>query len=127
MELEFNIRGESIGRQRDVKPFNVLVLGNFSGNTALSGDVGETIGKRRIIQVDLDNVDEMWTVFAPRLDLQLGTASIEFTPRDIEDFHPDRLYRSLPVFSDAGDAGKTPGSGYGPFRTRRYPRIGCAH
>lgn len=99
MEIEFNIKGESTGRQRDVKPFNVLVLGNFSGNTLLSGETEETIGKRRIIQVDLDNADELWTLFAPRLDLQLGRASIEFTPRDIEDFHPDRLYRSLPIFS----------------------------
>jgi predicted component of type VI protein secretion system len=84
----------------------VLFRSNFSGNIALAGEMGESLGKRRIIQVDLDNADELWTVFAPRLNLQLGKLSIEFAPRDMEDFHPDRLYRSLPVFSRMRDMRK---------------------
>jgi len=101
MELEFKIRGEAAGRRRQEQPFNLLILGNFSGHVAeLAGDAGEAIAKRRIVHVDLDNVDELWSLFHPYLQLQLGSASIEISPGDIDDFHPDQLYRTLPLFGD---------------------------
>jgi type VI secretion system protein ImpC len=106
MDFEFNVRGDASGKRRETKPFNLLVLGNFSGNAAITADTAENIAKRRIIRVDLDTADELWNLLAPRLDLQLGSTSIEFTPRDIEDFHPDGLFRSLPVFSTMRDMRK---------------------
>lgn len=99
MELEFNIRGAARGRPREGLPFNLLVLGNFSGQTlSVSTTADRSIGARRIIQVDLDNADQLWTLFAPFLQLELGSAAIEFSPRDIDDFHPDALFAKLPVF-----------------------------
>ena len=104
MEFEFNIRGEAAGKQRQEQPFNLLILGNFCGQAAeLAGEAGEIIAKRRIVHVDLDNVDELWSLFSPYLQLQLGPLSIEWSPGDIDDFHPDQLYRTLPVFGDLRD------------------------
>jgi len=101
MEFEFNIRGEASGKKREQKPFNLLVLGNFGGKEAADNGVSDgTVAKKRIVCIDLDNADDLWTWFAPRVDLQIGSSSMSFTPRDIEDFHPDQLYRSLPLFGE---------------------------
>ncbi len=77
MDFEFSIRGDATGRRRQEQPFNLLILGNFSGHAAeLVGEAGEAIAKRRIVHVDLDNVDELWSLFHPFLQLQQGPASI---------------------------------------------------
>ncbi len=107
MEFEFNIRGEAAGKRREEQPFNLLILGNFSGQTAeLAGEETESIAKRRIVHVNLDNVDELWSLFSPFLQLQVGSASIEFSPGDVDDFHPDGLYRALSLFGDLRDMRK---------------------
>jgi type VI secretion system protein ImpC len=107
MDFEFNFRGEAAGKRRQEQPFNLLILGNFSGQVAeLAGDAGEAIAKRRVVHIDLDNVDELWSLFSPYLQLQLGVASVEFSPRDIDDFHPDQLYRTLALFGDLRDMRK---------------------
>jgi type VI secretion system protein ImpC len=101
MEFEFNIRGETTGRQREHTPFNLLVLGNFSGHAAqVSGEAGENSAKGRIVGVDLDNIDRLMSHVSPRLSLQTGSTMCEFCPRDIDDFHPDQLFRMLPVFKE---------------------------
>jgi len=104
IKFEFNIRGKAAGKRRQGQPFNLLILGNFSGQAAELA--GEAIAKRRILHLDLDNVDELWSLFAPYLHLQLGSVTIEFSPRDIDDFHPDQLYRTLPLFGDLRDMRK---------------------
>jgi type VI secretion system protein ImpC len=97
MEFEFNIRGEAAGRERRQQPFNLLVLGNFSGQ-AISGEAD--ISSRSILAVDLDSVDALWSALSPGLTLQAGDTRIEFAPRDLDAFHPDQLYRRLPVFQE---------------------------
>lgn len=107
MEFEFNIRGKAAGQRRQQQPFNLLILGNFSGQAAeLAGEAGTAIAKRRIVHLDLDNVDELWSLFSPYLQLQLGPASIELSLGEIDDFHPDHLYRTLPLFGDLRDMRK---------------------
>jgi len=107
MEFEFNIRGKAAGKRRQEQPFNLLILGNFSGHSAeLAGAAGASIAKRRIVHLDLDNIDELWSLFSPHLQLQLGPAFIEMSLGEIDDFHPDHLYRTLPLFSDLRDVRK---------------------
>jgi type VI secretion system protein ImpC len=101
MEFEFNIRGEAAGRKSQGSPFNLLVLGNFSGGAnPAPGSFEQSLAKHRIVKVDLDNLNELWSIFSPALTFQAGSATIEFSPADIEDFHPDQLYRSLPIFTE---------------------------
>ncbi len=107
MEFEFNIRGEAAGRQRSQQPFNLLVIGNFSGHTAEpDAEAGKTLAQRAIVELDLDNADRLWSLFTPLLQLQLGATSIKCSPREIDDFHPDHLYRTLPLFGDLRDMRK---------------------
>ncbi len=107
MEFEFNIRGEAAGSQHRHRPFNLLVIGNFSGHaTKPATGAGEDIAQRPIVELDLDNADKLWSLFSPQLQMQLGASSIEFFPRETEDFHPDRLYQTLPLFGDLRDMRK---------------------
>lgn len=101
MEFEFNIRGAATARQLQ-HPFNLLVLGNFSGGSLDAGasSAGSDLSSRRILSVDLDRIGTLWSALRPGLTLQAGDHQIEFAPRDLDDFHPDRLYRSLPVFQE---------------------------
>ncbi len=101
MEFEFSSRANTSGTKIEHQPFNILVLGSFSGNAAeLSGEAAGSIANRRTIEIDLDNSDQLWSVFTPQLTLQMSTASIDFSPRDIEDFHPDQLVQKLPIFGE---------------------------
>lgn len=107
MEFEFNSRDGASAARRDEQAFNILVLGNFSGQAALlSGDTGTSIGKRRTAEIDLDNIDQLWSLFAPQISMQLSDASLEFSPRDIDDFHPDQLVRNMPIFGNLRDLRK---------------------
>jgi type VI secretion system protein ImpC len=101
MEFEFNIRGAAAARQRQ-HPFNLLVLGNFSGGNLDNGvsSAGADLASRRILPVDLDRIGTLWSALRPGLALQAGDHQIEFAPRDLDDFHPDQLYRNLPVFQE---------------------------
>lgn len=101
MELEFDIRGEATGRRSQGRPFNLLVIGNFGGHACPApGSGGYTLETHKIIRVDLDNLDDLWSRFSPALSFQAAQATIEFSPADIEDFHPDHLYRSQPIFAE---------------------------
>lgn len=101
MELEFNIRGEAAGRLIEDRPFNLLVLGPFSGPATPGAESGrETQPGNRIRPVDLDSLDDLWARYRPQIRFEAGPGLIEFTPTDIDDFHPDHLYRQLPVFAE---------------------------
>ena len=94
MEFEFDIRAAA--KRHTDQPFNLLVLGDFSGRR---GALGESIASRKVMHVDLDNFDRLWSELSPSVGLQIGSSSIEFSPRDIDDFHADELFRTLPAFN----------------------------
>jgi type VI secretion system protein ImpC len=68
-------------------PFRILVLGNFSGraNAALP------------IDIDPDNFEDVMKSL--RIELPLTTsAPLTLQFRELDDFDPDRIYQSLPLF-----------------------------
>ncbi|MCS7315982.1 MAG: type VI secretion system contractile sheath large subunit [Bryobacterales bacterium] len=77
-------------------PFNILVLGDFSGraNRGLCA-AGPDLARRPVLRVDRDNLDQVLARLAPSLELG-PHLHLEF--RELEDFHPDRLYSSLEIF-----------------------------
>lgn len=68
-------------------PFRVLILAELLGEA----DAGP-LAQRRILRLDIDRFDTLFSGLAPRLSLADGE-SVEFT--GLDDFHPDHLYRSL--------------------------------
>ena len=97
MEFEFSLGRDAVGRRLEEQPFRILVLGNFSGHAA-GAAAQKPLAERRIAAVDFERLDGLWDLFSPGLQLELGGTSISFSPRDLDDFHPDHLYQVLPVF-----------------------------
>jgi len=73
-------------------PFRILVLGDFSGR-AQRGEKAP-LPERRAVKIDCDNFDEVLEQMEVKLEVPF--AKLRF--RELEDFHPDRLYRAAPVF-----------------------------
>ncbi len=83
--------------------FRILVLGDFSGRERPpAADVGDDVARRRPIEVNRDNLDQVMARLSPRCDAGLGdtenhVVSLRF--QRLEHFHPDSLYQSLPLFA----------------------------
>lgn len=82
-------------------PLCIAILGDFSGRDNKQQYQAETIGKRRMIAVDRDNLDAVLAGFDVSLQLWLEDDSlepIEIPVKGLDDFHPDRLYQNVGIF-----------------------------
>lgn len=75
-------------------PFRILVAGDFSGGAGRD---------RRPIEIDRDNFDEVMARVAPELRLPFGGGEVLLAFREMEDFHPDRLFENLAPFQALRD------------------------
>ena len=69
--------------------FRILVAGNFSGGASRI---------RKPVGIDRDNFDDVLSLFSPELNLEFAKAPLSIRFREIDDFHPDRLFERLPPF-----------------------------
>ncbi len=87
---------------RETDSMQILVLGDFSGSSGLHE--GNPLSARRIHTVDIDNLDALLNRIAPVLELELGKdLTIPVALSEMDDFHPDNLYRKLKVFDELRD------------------------
>jgi type VI secretion system protein ImpC len=75
-------------------PFRILVAGNFSGGAGRL---------RKPVEIDRDNFDEVLSLFAPEIALEFAGTSVPVRFRELDDFHPDSLFRRLPPFQALRD------------------------
>ncbi len=85
------------------RSFRIGLLGDFTGrgNRRICRSADE-LAAQKPIMVDRDNLDDRLRTLGVRLDNLLFTpdeqpVSLEF--RQLDDFHPDRLYERVGVFS----------------------------
>jgi type VI secretion system protein ImpC len=87
----------------DEPPFHILFLGDWSGD----GEKKD-LSERRPTEIDRDNFDNVLQKLRVRLDLDLqndgNLLNLEFT--ELDDFHPDNIFRQIPLFSDLRDLRK---------------------
>jgi len=101
MEFELRPAGGSQPRRTESSPFVMLVLGDFAGNIGKTANSGAAaLTQVPVRQVDIDNIDQLWTVFEPALELDIDGTRVEVSPRDLDDFHPDQLFQRLPLFAE---------------------------
>ena len=88
-------------------PFRIAILGDFSGrgNRKLN-EIGDAMANRRPTLIDRDNYDSVLAKMSPHLDLLMGgkegfPITLKFS--DLEDFHPDNLFRQVPLFQKLRD------------------------
>lgn len=87
----------------DKTPFHILVLGNWTGNTENSTE----LNKRRPIAIERDNFDDVLRKLRPQLKLSFDNdSSLNLTFTEIDDFHPDNIFRQIPLFENLRDIRK---------------------
>ena len=83
------------------EPFRILILSDFSGRA--NRKIHTPVAGRRPMLVDRDNLDQVLARMAAELRRPV---SLRF--RELEDFHPDRIYEHCESFRDLREA--TPSS-----------------
>jgi len=99
-------------QRSDDTPFRILVVGDFSGGG----------GKlRKPLEIDRDNFDDVLARLTPELRLDFANNPLTIRFRELDDFHPDRLYERLPPFQSLRglreqieDGGMMPGPSLNP-------------
>jgi len=93
---------ESERRPADDVPFRVLLIGDWSGRAnrrALAST--DELKTRTPLLLDRDNLDQLMARLGVRLNLRLGPETSQLltvTFNQLEDFHPDSLFRRLEIF-----------------------------
>jgi type VI secretion system protein ImpC len=100
MEFEVRFRGRTQrapARDPD-SPFRILICGDFSGRSG-SGPA-DALATRRLVPVDVDNLDRALRRFGARIPFQLGGSAPmgELAIESLDDFHPDTLCRKIASF-----------------------------
>ncbi|HRH40191.1 MAG TPA: type VI secretion system contractile sheath large subunit [Pyrinomonadaceae bacterium] len=106
--IESNLEGsftlESGGNVvEDDDPFHILCLGNWSGN----GENETALDKRRPMMIDRDNFDDSIRKIRPKLSLDFdGENALSLTFTELDDFHPDNIFRQISLFENLRDLRK---------------------
>jgi len=96
--------GSAGARPKQETPFRIAILGDFSGRANRGISDAKTIGKPRAVLVDRDNFDEVLSRSGAAIRLPMGdSGSLHLKFSDLEDFHPDRIFQSLEIFSKLRD------------------------
>src|SRR5690242_20087136 len=96
-ESEFTFEKSAVPVSEE-PPFHALMLGDWSGNKNR-----KDLNSRRPVVVDRDNFDDVLKKLNVSLDLDLkgdgqDFLSLQFT--ELDDFHPDNLFRQISLFSE---------------------------
>lgn len=82
-------------------PFYILLLGNWSGDSKKIA-----LTDRRPIEIDRDNFDEVLKKLNVSLELDWQgdiTEQLFLEFSELDDFHPDKLFKNVSLFSDLRD------------------------
>lgn len=77
-------------------PLRILVLGDFSGQAP---DGKPSLADRPIQRIDIDSFDEVFGRLTPQVEVRPGSSRQPLVFNELDDFHPDRLYRRLDLFA----------------------------
>lgn len=90
-EVQLGVEEAPLAEVADApRPFRILLVGDFSGRSWREGPPPSFIPH----PIDRDNFDEVLDRMKVTVDLEGFTLGF----RELEDFHPDRLYREVPLF-----------------------------
>jgi type VI secretion system protein ImpC len=105
MEFDFSFGGKGgrpRGRRDDEAPFQLLLVGDFSGRGARRAGGEAAAPLKRAVVVDAGDLDRAFATF----DAAVPVALTGFTEEmvrfgNVEDFHPDRLFARMALFETA--------------------------
>jgi type VI secretion system protein ImpC len=88
----------------DDTPFRIAIFGDFSGRA--NRGVNQDTAASNPIEIDPGNFEEVMERLGVELTLTAGDVSFPMKFRELDDFHPDHLYQSLPLFRAFAEARK---------------------
>ena len=101
LQFQFDFTNTGKAKRREGSRKRLLVLGDYTGQNPNPLE----LPSRKTQRVDVDELDTVLSRIAPQLRIMLDDGGeetlIEF--RELEDFHPDSLYKRLPVFKTLRD------------------------
>ena len=83
------------------RPVRIAVLGDFSAGAAAGRlETGDDLARRKMIPVEFDNLEDTLARLEVKLALPIGEGGdgVEVEFGELDSFHPDSLYRELPMF-----------------------------
>ena len=101
MEFQFTLPKSSIGTvRRDAnRPPRILVMADFSGRGRREPPAeAAELANRPLLEVEIGRLDAVMARLRPELRLTLGGAEHTVFFQQLDDFHPDALYRRLDGF-----------------------------
>jgi type VI secretion system protein ImpC len=102
LQFSFAFGKTAAARPRDPeRPMRMLVIGDFGGQDAAAA--GGSLAQRRILRIDVDNFETILAKKRPVAKVPLGDrgdVQVEIEIKELDDFHPDHLYRQLPIFQE---------------------------
>lgn len=100
MGFNFDFAGGDKSQRVETSPFVMMVLGDFGGHANNKADSDPAwLMQVPVRNVDIDNIDQLWEAFSPRLEIDIQGVALSLEPMDLDDFHPDNLYRDQPLFA----------------------------
>lgn len=79
------------------KHCHILVLGDFSGRRNGRTESAATLLRRKIIEIDRDNFDDVFAAMKVTLQLPIMDGPVTFG--ELDDMHPDTLYEHVSLFN----------------------------
>ena len=101
--MDYAVSFGRIGKAARAAPgpaFRLALLGDFSGR-ANAGivETGAALAKRKPLKIDVDNIDDVVSRLAPKVNIALEDTGVVTVPIGaLDDFHPDQLVENLPIF-----------------------------
>ncbi len=105
-EFGFGHGGDPAGRKKETGPMRILVMADFSGWSGEAGARPTNPGNRPRPRVDFENFDATISRLSPAVRIPLqGPWGHELALyfEELDDFHPDSLYRRLEPFTALRD------------------------
>jgi type VI secretion system protein ImpC len=94
LEAMFTMESERTGIVEE-PPFHILVLGDWSGDAET-----KPLADRKPVEIDRDNFDQIIARLGTRLQLEFDGSTLSLNFNELDDFHPDAIFRQVPLFSD---------------------------
>ena len=97
LEAMFSMESDKSGVVEE-PPFRMLVLGDWAGD-------GERkpFSERRPIEIDRDDFDDVMKRLGVVLELDYNGEPLRLEFNELEDFHPDKIFQSVPLFEELRD------------------------
>ena len=106
---DFGTLGAAAPPWASKRPVRIAVFGDFSAGAAAGRlETGDDLARRKMIPVEFDTLEDTLARLEVKLALPIGEGGdgVEVAFGELDSFHPDSLYRELPMFKALADLRK---------------------